>query len=199
MVSITVRIKRFEPIDEDEEDFAARERTRTARDLARIQPMRPDADLRCAGWRSVAGLSSHINVLKEAVILPLLYPEVFSKFGISPSRGVLLHGHPGTGKTLVARALAAECQKMTKKNVAFFSRKGADCLGKFYGDAERELRLLFEAARKQQPAIIFFDEIDGLAPARGSGPSDAQHKIYASVVATLLALMVMKEINQDQA
>ncbi|KAK4055288.1 TAT-binding protein-like protein 7, AAA ATPase [Microbotryomycetes sp. JL201] len=108
---------------------------------------------------SVGGLGSHIQQLKEMVSLPLLYPEVFERFNMSPPRGVLFH--------------------------AFFMRKGADCLSKWVGEAERQLRLLFEEAKKCQPSIIFFDEIDGLAPVRSS----KQEQIHASIVSTLLALM----------
>lgn len=132
----------------------------------------------------VGGLDDQINQLKEMVALPLLYPELFQQFGIIPPRGVLFHGPPGTGKTLLARALAASCSSENTK-IAFFMRKGADCLSKWVGEAERQLRLLFEEARAAQPSIIFFDEIDGLAPVR----SAKQDQIHSSLVATLLALM----------
>jgi SpoVK/Ycf46/Vps4 family AAA+-type ATPase len=146
--------------------------------------------------------SKDINQLKEMVALPLLYPELFQQFGITPPRGVLFHGPPGTGtwlpgqvmctrlltqqpsglagKTLLARALAASCSSSSQKIgepdwadsgcdpviwlypfLAFFMRKGADCLSKWVGEAERQLRLLFEEAKNAQPSIIFFDEIDG--------------------------------------
>jgi SpoVK/Ycf46/Vps4 family AAA+-type ATPase len=94
------------------------------------------------------------------VALPLLYPELFQQFGITPPRGVLFHGPPGTGKTLLARALAASGSTGNTK-IAFFMRKGADVLSKWVGEAERQLRMLFEEARAAQPSIIFFDEIDG--------------------------------------
>jgi SpoVK/Ycf46/Vps4 family AAA+-type ATPase len=122
------------------------------------------------------------------VALPLLYPELFQQFGITPPRGVLFHGPPGTGtflttpstspdpslhpptalsvrllmtgKTLLARALAASCSTGNTK-IAFFMRKGADVLSKWVGEAERQLRMLFDEARAAQPSIIFFDEIDG--------------------------------------
>lgn len=118
------------------------------------------------------------------VSLPLLYPEVFQRFNVTPPRGVLFHGPPGTGKTLIARALAASCSNENQK-ISFFMRKGADCLSKWIGEAERQLRLLFEEAKAVQPSIIFFDEIDGLAPVRSS----KQEQIHASIVSTLLALM----------
>ncbi|TFY77944.1 hypothetical protein EWM64_g6069 [Hericium alpestre] len=132
----------------------------------------------------VGGLDDHINSLKEMTVLPLLYPEVFQKFHLVPPRGVLFHGPPGTGKTLLARALAASCRS-NGKGISFFMRKGADVLSKWVGEAERQLRLLFEEARNCQPSIIFFDEIDGLAPVRSS----KQDQIHASIVSTLLALM----------
>lgn len=135
-------------------------------------------------FSSIGGLDNYINQLKEMVALPLLYPEVYQKFGITPPRGVLFHGPPGTGKTLMARALAASCSS-EGRNITFFMRKGADCLSKWVGEAERQLRLLFEEAKKQQPSIIFFDEIDGLAPVRSS----KQEQIHASIVSTMLALM----------
>jgi hypothetical protein len=109
---------------------------------------------------SVGGLQGHIDQLKEMVSLPLLYPEIFQRFKITPPRGVLFHGPPGTGKTLLARALANSVSSEGKK-VTFYMRKGADALSKWVGEAERQLRLLFDEARKTQPSIIFFDEIDG--------------------------------------
>ncbi|KAM8797975.1 ATPase family AAA domain-containing protein 2-like [Eudromia elegans] len=132
----------------------------------------------------VGGLSEHIAALKEMVILPLLYPEVFEKLQVQPPRGCLFYGPPGTGKTLVARALANECSQGARK-ISFFLRKGADALSKWLGESERQLRLLFEQAHQSRPSIIFFDEIDGLAPVRSS----RQDQTYSSIVSTLLALM----------
>lgn len=147
-------------------------------DLADIDPLGVDSKVT---FDSVGGLGSHIQQLKEMVSLPLLYPEVFERFNITPPRGVLFHGPPGTGKTLLARALASSCSTEGRKIcqssrslliacdsiadissiVAFFMRKGADCLSKWVGEAERQLRLLFDEAKACQPSIIFFDEIDG--------------------------------------
>ncbi|KAF2230676.1 AAA-domain-containing protein [Viridothelium virens] len=149
--------------------------------LADADPLGVDQNVNFDG---VGGLENHINQLKEMVALPLLYPEVFMRYHITPPRGVLFHGPPGTGKTLLARALASSVSSQGKK-VTFYMRKGADALSKWVGEAERQLRLLFEEARKNQPSIIFFDEIDGLAPVRSS----KQEQIHASIVATLLALM----------
>ncbi|XP_059283460.1 uncharacterized protein LOC132037042 [Lycium ferocissimum] len=173
----------------EDEEFLKRESKRLHRDLLRIAPVyiggsNSDAGIQFQGWDSVAGLQDVIQCMKEVVILPLLYPELFSSLGLTPPRGVLLHGYPGTGKTLVVRALIGSCARGDKR-IAYFARKGADCLGKYVGDAERQLRLLFQVAEKSQPSVIFFDEIDGLAPCRGR----QQDQTHSSVVSTLLALM----------
>uniref|UniRef100_A0A8C6WDA5 ATPase family AAA domain-containing protein 2 n=1 Tax=Nannospalax galili TaxID=1026970 RepID=A0A8C6WDA5_NANGA len=158
-----------------------KDRMKIGTSLADVDPMQLDSSVR---FDSVGGLSSHIAALKEMVVFPLLYPEVFEKFKIQPPRGCLFYGPPGTGKTLVARALANECSQGDKR-VAFFMRKGADCLSKWVGESERQLRLLFDQAYQMRPSIIFFDEIDGLAPVRSS----RQDQIHSSIVSTLLALM----------
>lgn len=171
---------------------------------ADISPIEVDGNVT---WESVGGLTKHVEALKEMVMLPLLYPEFYEKYNISPPSGVLFYGPPGTGKTLMARALASSCSvpdnrgptspygapnlgdgeetKPKRRNVTFYMRKGADCLSKWVGEAERQLRLLFEEAKRNEPSIIFFDEIDGLAPVR----SAKQDQIHASIVSTLLALM----------
>ncbi|CAA0816329.1 P-loop containing nucleoside triphosphate hydrolases superfamily protein [Striga hermonthica] len=173
----------------EDEEFLKREGKRLQRDLWRIAPTyiggeNSEREKQFQGWESVAGLQNVIQCMKEVVILPLLYPEFFSNIGLTPPRGVLLHGFPGTGKTLVVRALVGSCARGDRR-IAYFARKGADCLGKYVGDAERQLRLLFQVAEKSQPSIIFFDEIDGLAPCR----TKQQDQTHNSVVSTLLALM----------
>ena len=149
--------------------------------LADADPLGVDMNV---DFTKVGGLQGHIDQLKEMVQLPLLYPELFTNFKVTPPRGVLFHGPPGTGKTLLARALANSVGTGGRK-ISFYMRKGADALSKWVGEAEKQLRLLFEEARKNQPSIIFFDEIDGLAPVRSS----KQEQIHASIVSTLLALM----------
>nr|XP_033789638.1 ATPase family AAA domain-containing protein 2 isoform X2 [Geotrypetes seraphini] len=158
-----------------------KDRMKIGASLADVDPMQLDFSVH---FDSVGGLSSHIAALKEMVVFPLLYPEVFERFKIQPPRGCLFYGPPGTGKTLVARALANECSRGDRR-VAFFMRKGADCLSKWVGESERQLRLLFDQAYQMRPSIIFFDEIDGLAPVRSS----RQDQIHSSIVSTLLALM----------
>ncbi|KAF8391293.1 hypothetical protein HHK36_023595 [Tetracentron sinense] len=173
----------------EDEEFLKREGKRLHRDMLRIAPVyiggsSSESEKLFQGWESVAGLQDVIRCMKEVVILPLLYPEFFSTVGLEPPRGVLLHGYPGTGKTLVVRALIGSISRGDKR-IAYFARKGADLLGKYVGDAERQLRLLFQVAERSQPSVIFFDEIDGLAPCRTS----LQDQTQSSVVSTLLALL----------
>ena len=137
-----------------------------------------------AALDKIAGMDGYVRKLKEMIVFPLVYPHLFSKLNISLPRGVLFHGPPGTGKTLMARLLASACSTSTRK-VSFFMRNGSDCLSKWIGEAERNMRLLFKKAKECQPSIIFFDEIDGLAPER-TGRQDQSH---ISLVSTLLALM----------
>ncbi|CAJ1933319.1 unnamed protein product [Sphenostylis stenocarpa] len=148
---------------------------------ADIQPLQVDDSV---SFDDIGGLSEYVDALKEMVFFPLLYPDFFASYHITPPRGVLLCGPPGTGKTLIARALACAASKAGQK-VSFYMRKGADVLSKWVGEAERQLKLLFEEAQRNQPSIIFFDEIDGLAPVRSS----KQEQIHNSIVSTLLALM----------
>lgn len=148
---------------------------------AEITPVHVDPNV---SFSDIGGLAHYVKALKEMIFLPLVYPEVFARFRIYPPRGVLLYGPPGTGKTLTARALAATASKAGQQ-VTFFMRKGADILSQWVGEAERQLRVLFAEAEKHQPSIIFFDEIDGLAPVRSS----RQDQIHNSIVSTLLALM----------
>uniref|UniRef100_A0A4W6DZX0 ATPase family AAA domain-containing protein 2 n=1 Tax=Lates calcarifer TaxID=8187 RepID=A0A4W6DZX0_LATCA len=177
------------PMNLTAEDLASgvlRDRVKVGASLADVDPMNLDSSVK---FDSVGGLSNHIQSLKEMVVFPLLYPEIFEKFKIQPPRGCLFYGPPGTGKTLVARALANECSQGDKK-VSFFMRKGADCLskwktGSFTAGLTLVLHMLLIQAYLMRPSIIFFDEIDGLAPVRSS----RQDQIHSSIVSTLLALM----------
>ena len=97
--------------------------------------------------------------------LPLRHPEIFDRLGIDAPKGVLLHGPPGCGKTLIARAMANE----TEAN--FFSVSGPEIVHKFYGESEAHLRKVFEEAARKGPGIIFIDEIDAIAPKRNARPA----------------------------
>ncbi|CAE8615177.1 unnamed protein product [Polarella glacialis] len=140
------------------------------------------------GWDSIGGRKSQIDALKECTLLPLLYPELYTALGVKPPQGVLLHGPPGCGKTLAARALAGSCHKAGLP-VSFFACRGGDIQSKYVGEAEQRLCGLFEAAQRVAPSIIFFDELDGLAPSRSESGGEGGTAHQNAVVATLLALM----------
>jgi len=132
-------------------------------------------------YEDIGGLHKEIQRIREMIELPLRYPEVFERLGIEPPKGVLLHGPPGCGKTLIARAVAHETS-------AYFAHiNGPEIIHKFYGESEAHLRNIFEEARRQAPAIVFIDEIDAIAPKREEARGDQQ--VERRVVAQLLALM----------
>jgi len=136
----------------------------------------PMGDIPSYGFERVANLVEVKQRLTEAVIWPITEPARFARMGIEPPRGILLHGPPGTGKTFVTRALAHE------SGAAFFSIKGAELLDKFVGESERGVREVFARARAAAPSILFFDEVDALAPVRGRSSTS----VTDSVVAALL-------------
>ena len=129
-------------------------------------------------YEDIGGLGNSVTNIREIIELPIRYPELFIKLGITPPKGLLMYGPPGTGKTLLARAVANE----TKSNFIFMS--GADVFSKYAGEAEKKLREIFEEAKKKAPSIIFIDEIDAIAPRR----EDAS-ETTSLLVAQLLALM----------
>jgi transitional endoplasmic reticulum ATPase len=116
-------------------------------------------------WADVGGLENIKNELHEAVELPLEDPESFARMGIRPPKGVLLFGAPGTGKTLIARAIA------TESRANFISIKGPEIMSKWVGESEKAVRMIFKKAKQVSPSIVFLDEIDAIAPRRG-GSSD---------------------------
>jgi transitional endoplasmic reticulum ATPase len=130
-------------------------------------------------YEDIGGLKHQMHRIREIIELPLRFPEVFERLGISAPKGVLLHGPPGCGKTLIARSIAHE----TEAN--FFSVSGPEIIHKLYGESEAHLRKIFEEASRKAPSIIFLDEIDAIAPKRESVVGDVEKR----VVATLLALM----------
>jgi len=130
-------------------------------------------------YDDVGGMEDTIRQLREMVELPLRYPELFTRLGVDPPKGVLLHGPPGTGKTRLAQAVANE------SDAEFFTINGPEIMGSAYGESEKRLREVFEAAERAQPAIVFIDEIDSIAPKRQNVHGEAEKRL----VAQLLTLM----------
>jgi len=118
-------------------------------------------------WEQVGGLQDVKEELREAVEWPLKYPDLFAQLNATPPKGLLLYGPPGTGKTLLAKAVAHESESN------FISVKGPELLNKFVGESEKAVREVFRKARQASPCIIFFDEIDSVAPTRGSSVGDS--------------------------
>lgn len=118
-------------------------------------------------WDDIGGLEDVKLELQELVQYPVEYPELYEKFGQQPSKGVLFYGPPGCGKTLLAKAIANECQ------ANFISVKGPELLTMWFGESEANVRNIFDKARGAAPCVLFFDELDSIAKSRGSGMGDA--------------------------
>lgn len=130
-------------------------------------------------WEDVGGLQDIKDSLIEAVEWPLKYPEIFAKANTNPPKGILIHGPPGTGKTLIAKAVANESE------VNFIPVSGPSLMSKYIGESEKGVREVFKKARQASPSILFFDEIDALAPQRGAG-GDTTH-VTERVISQFLA------------
>jgi len=131
-----------------------------------------------AKWSDIGGLEDVKNELQQAVEWPLKYADLFEKSGAKPPKGILLYGPPGTGKTMLAKALANESE------ANFISIKGPELLSKWVGESESGIREIFRKAKQSAPTVVFFDEIDSVAPVRGSGYSDSN--VTERVVSQLL-------------
>lgn len=138
-----------------------------------------DAARHAVSYEDIGGLKGQLSRIREMIELPLRFPEAFERLGIDPPKGVLLHGPPGCGKTLIARAIAHECA------ANFFSVSGPEVIHRFYGESEAALRKIWDEATRRGPSIIFLDEIDSIAPRRET----TQGEVEKRVVAQLLALM----------
>jgi transitional endoplasmic reticulum ATPase len=132
-------------------------------------------------YEDIGGLGDQVKRIREMIELPLRFPQVFARLGIEPPKGVLLHGPPGCGKTLIARVIANET------DATFLQISGPEIMHKFYGESEAHLRSVFEKARKNVPAIVFLDELDAIAPKREELGGEKQ--VERRVVGQLLALM----------
>jgi transitional endoplasmic reticulum ATPase len=132
-------------------------------------------------YEDIGGLGDQVRRIREMIELPLRFPQIFARLGIDPPKGVLLHGPPGCGKTLIAKVIANET------DATFLQLSGPEIMHKFYGESEAHLRSVFEKARKNVPSIMFLDELDAIAPKREELGGEKQ--VERRVVAQLLALM----------
>ena len=149
--------------------------------VLKSEPAKKDQEARPGHttYDDIGGLDGELQRIREMIELPLKHPELFDRMGISAPKGVLLYGPPGTGKTLIAEAVANE------SGAAFYSIRGPEIMGRFYGQSEETLRKIFNEAEAKAPSIIFLDEIDSIAPNRDSTQSEVERR----VVAQLLTLM----------
>ncbi len=150
-------------------------------------------------YDDIGGLQETIDQLREMVELPLRYPQLFTRLGVDPPRGVLLHGPPGTGKTRLARAVANESE------AEFFLINGPEIMGSAYGESEKKLREIFEEATKAAPSILFIDEIDSIAPKRGQVQGEAEKRLVAQLLTLMdglesrVNLVVIAATNRPEA
>jgi transitional endoplasmic reticulum ATPase len=141
-------------------------------------------------WDDVGGLDDVKQHLKEAVEWPLKKPEIFSRLGIKPPKGIMLYGPPGCGKTLLARAVATESE------ANFISIKGPEVFSKWVGESEKAIREVFRKARMAAPAVVFFDEMDSLTPRRGVGFSDSgvSERVISQLLTEMDGIVTLQDI-----
>ncbi|MDD4354094.1 MAG: AAA family ATPase, partial [Candidatus Nanoarchaeia archaeon] len=139
-------------------------------------------------YEDIGGLTDEVKKVREMVELPMRHPEVFEKLGIQPPKGVLLHGPPGTGKTLLAKAVAGESE------ANFVSLNGPEIMSKWVGEAEKQLRKIFDDAEKKAPSIIFIDEIDAIASKRQDNSGEVERRVVAQLLAIMDGLKGRKVI-----
>ena len=150
-------------------------------------------------YEDIGGLAEEIRRIREMVELPLRHPEIFQRLGIDPPKGVLLHGPPGCGKTLLVRAVASE------SDANFYAINGPEIMSKFYGESEARMRKMFEDAEKNAPSILFIDEIDAIAPKRGEVTGEVERRVVAQLLASMDGLkgrghvIVMGATNRPDA
>jgi len=153
--------------------------TRITVDRNPVQSKELERNIPKTTYEDLGGMGEVIQKVREMIELPMRHPELFNRLGIQPPKGLLLYGAPGTGKTLLVRAVANET------NAHFISLSGPEIMSKFYGESEEKLRNIFQEAQESAPSIIFIDEIDSIAPKRGETTGEVERR----VVAQLLALM----------
>jgi transitional endoplasmic reticulum ATPase len=139
-------------------------------------------------YDDLGGIKHAIIKVREMIELPLKHPELFSRLGIDPPSGILLHGPPGTGKTMLAKAVANE------SNVFFITINGPEIMSKYYGESEQRLREVFDEAEKNAPTIIFIDEIDSIAPKRAEVFGEVERRVVAQMLSLMDGLKSRKNV-----
>ncbi|MCX8158322.1 MAG: CDC48 family AAA ATPase [Candidatus Diapherotrites archaeon] len=130
-------------------------------------------------YEDIGGLDEQIQKVRELIELPMKHPEIFRRLGIQPPKGVLLHGPPGTGKTLLAKAVASETE------AHFIPIDGPSIMSKFVGEAEEKIRQIFKEAKEKAPSIIFFDELDAIAPKRDEVVGEVERRVVAQILTAM--------------
>ena len=140
-------------------------------------------------WEDIGGLENVKRELKEAIEWPMKYPEMFKRMGIKPPRGIFMFGPPGTGKTLLAKAVATESESN------FIVIRGPELLSKWVGESEKGVRETFRKARQASPCIIFFDEMDAIAPRRGNNTgSHVTETVVNQILTEIDGLEELKDV-----
>jgi transitional endoplasmic reticulum ATPase len=148
----------------------------------------PEQNIPTVMYEDLGGLKDAIGKVREMIELPLKHPELFDRLGIDAPKGVLLHGPPGTGKTMLAKAVANE------SDAYFISINGPEIMSKYYGESERAIREIFEDAEKNAPAIIFLDEIDSIAPKRAEVTGEVERRVVAQLLSLMDGLKARKNV-----
>jgi transitional endoplasmic reticulum ATPase len=139
-------------------------------------------------YEDLGGIKPAITKVREIIELPLKHPELFNRLGIDAPKGVLLHGPPGTGKTMLAKAVANE------SDAYFITINGPEIMSKYYGESEHKLREAFDEAEKNTPAIIFIDEIDSIAPKRAEVTGEVERRVVAQLLSLMDGLKSRKNV-----
>lgn len=139
-------------------------------------------------YEDLGGIKPALSKIREIIELPLKHPELFNRLGIDAPKGVLLHGPPGTGKTMLAKAVANESEAY------FITINGPEIMSKYYGESEHKLRETFDLAEKNAPAIIFIDEIDSIAPKRAEVTGEVERRVVAQLLSLMDGLKSRKNV-----